>query len=102
MRKLGRKWAFTASMVADAPEHAGLYALWRDDRLVFLGRADGGSDTIRARLAAHLERALRDHERPGERERAPTHYSWEITTEPRLREAQAMAELGLGLGMQAA
>ena len=81
MRKLQRKWAFNASMVADAPDTAGVYALWEGDSLVHVGRADGGEDTLRARLTEHLERTLCAGGA------APTHYSWEIC-DPRERYPQ--------------
>jgi hypothetical protein len=68
MQKLLRKWAFKASMVADAPDTAGVYALWSGDRLLHVGQAHGGDDTLRARLTAHLEG----------RSDGATHYSWEI------------------------
>ena len=67
-----KKWRFTRSLVEDAPAHAGVYALWRDASLLHLGCARGG-ETIRDKLLAHL--GARDEARP-------THYSWEIATEP--------------------
>jgi hypothetical protein len=86
MKKLGRKWAFKPSMVADAPDTAGIYALWDGDTLLLVGQAKGGDDTLRARLAAHLERS---EGRSG----APTHYSWQICTNPRERAAEVLAEI---------
>src|ERR1043165_8247028 len=66
-----KRWRFTQRMVADAPAHPGLYALWQGDTLLRLGCARGGV-TIRGKLLALLEG-------PG---RAATHYSWEITRSP--------------------
>ena len=86
MRKLARKWAFKPSMVADAPDTAGVYALWDGDELLHVGHASGGDDTLRARLSAHLSGAS------GGR-RPPTHYSWEICSDPRERQALLLAEL---------
>ena len=83
-----RRWPFKPSMVADAPDTAGLYALWQGDVLLRIGHAAGGADTLRARLAGHLERAASD------RGAAPTHYSWQICSNPREREAEARAALG--------
>lgn len=82
MKKLDRKWIFTPSMVHDAPDTPGLYALWDEQRLLLIGRATGGKDTIRARLTAHLERLAA---RPGAP--SPTHYSWEICLDPAQRHA---------------
>lgn len=88
MRKLTRKWAFKASMIDDAPENPGVYALWEGDRLLYVGRAGGGRDSIRARLMDHYERAR-------DAGPVPTHYSWEISIEPHVRHAEALQELGL-------
>ena len=57
MEKLSRKWPFKPSMIADAPDTSGVYALWRGDTLIYVGRAEGGEDTLHARLAEHLARA---------------------------------------------
>ena len=87
MTQLGRrKWAFKPSMVADAPDTPGLYALWDGERLLCIGRAEGGHDTLRSRLALHLERAAEGA--------LATHYSWEICRNPAEREAEARAALG--------
>lgn len=74
-------------MVADAPETAGIYALWDGDTVLRLGHARGG-ETIRDCLAEHLARA------EAGRGPFPTHYSWEICRNPLEREAEARAELG--------
>jgi hypothetical protein len=66
-----KRWRFTREMIADAPAHPGIYALWQDDKLLRLGCARGGN-TIRDRLLAHLHAAGA----------AVTHYSWEITRSP--------------------
>lgn len=81
----GGKWRFTREMIADAPAHPGLYALWDGEQLLRLGCARG-RDTIRGKLLAHLEAG-------GER---PTHYSWEITVAPvqRAREILSMMPEG--------
>ena len=76
MDQFSRKWPFKASMVADAPETSGLYALWGGDHLLYVGRANGGEDTLKARLAEHLARAAAS--RNSGTALAPTHYSWKI------------------------
>jgi len=80
-----KKWRFTREMIADAPAHGGLYALWDNDTLLRLGCARGG-ETIRGKLLAHLNAG-------GIR---PTHYSWEISRAPvqRAREIVRMLESG--------
>ena len=37
------------------PDSAGVYVLYQDSRIIFIGRADGGSDTIKSRLADHKQ-----------------------------------------------
>ena len=84
---LGRsRWPFRETLVLDAPEHAGLYALWDEERIIELGIAPGGDDTIRSRLLALLQRC-------GEGGRAPSHYSWEITSRPSERLRQVLPAL---------
>ena len=83
-------------MVADAPETAGVYALWDGDTLLCLSHAQGGGDTVRERLAAHLAHAEAGHGP------FPTHYSWEICRNPLEREAEARAELGCQDALQLA
>jgi hypothetical protein len=82
MERLSRKWPFKPSMVADAPDTSGIYALWSGDKLLYVGRAEGGEDTLHARLAEHLARAAASG--TAGTEPAPTHYSWEIC-DPRER-----------------
>jgi hypothetical protein len=66
-----KRWRFTREMIADAPAHSGIYALWHGDKLLRLGCARGGQ-TIRGKLLAYLQASA-----------APiTHYSWEITRSP--------------------
>ena len=80
------KWRFTPSMIADAPDHAGVYVLWRDGKPLAVGHARGGHDTIRSRLVSHA--------RHPEAKRV-THYSWQICSEPMRRETELATQLGL-------
>jgi hypothetical protein len=89
MQKLGKnKWRFTAAMVEDAPSTRGVYALWENDAILCIGRADGGEHTIRTCLFQHLGGAQ------GQQSRHATHYSWEICANPALREAEILREAG--------
>jgi hypothetical protein len=47
----------TAENVGRSPRKRGVYALYEDRKLVFLGRAEGETDTIRSRLRGHLSAA---------------------------------------------
>jgi hypothetical protein len=78
------RYAFTAVMVSGAPPDPGVYALWEGDELIYYGRAHGGA-TIQSRLQDHLQG------RAGCTASA-THYGWEITSHPRAREAELLAE----------
>ena len=44
----------TEANVGKAPQKRGVYALYEEKDLVFLGSAAGKADTIRSRLRAHL------------------------------------------------
>jgi hypothetical protein len=81
------KWRFVESMIADAPDHRGVYVLWSGGIALAVGHALGGADTIRSRLASHLshEGAVGN----------VTHYSWQLCAEPRQRAADLERELGL-------
>jgi hypothetical protein len=82
------KWKFVESLVRDAPDTRGVYALWRNEALICIGHAEGGPDTLRARLSDHLNGMA------GEESRQATHYSWEICRNPVERETQLLRELG--------
>src|SRR3954468_18018694 len=70
-----QKWRFVQALVQDAPEHGGVYVLWAGDKVICIGRAEGGRDTVRGCLTQLLE------SRSGEAQHA-THYSWELCRNP--------------------
>jgi hypothetical protein len=71
-------------MVENAPAAEGVLALWEDDELIYVART-AGSSTIRAHLREHLERR-------NPCSRGATHYSWELSLRPSVREAEIIAE----------
>ena len=73
-------------MIVDAPDHAGVYVLWRDGKALAVGHARGGHDTIRSRLMTHARHPEAN---------LITHYSWQICSDPLRRERELSAELGL-------
>lgn len=77
-------WPFEPDAVYDAPEIAGVYALWRYGEVIFYGHASGGESTIRSCLAEHLA-GLR-----GGRTRTATHCSWETSANPEAREKELL------------
>ena len=79
------KYKLTRVLVQGAPSEPGVYALWEEDELIYLGRATPAA-TIRSRLVEHLERRLCPCT-----ERA-THYSWELSLRPATREAEFLQE----------
>lgn len=85
------KYKFTQTMTQGAPQEPGVYALWEHGELIFLGRASV-SETIRARLSAHLAGA----DLPCTR--SATHYSWALSLQPAAREAEVLREFRLRFG----
>ncbi|SRR5258706_9069306 len=86
MERFGsKKWKLTRAMVADAPTTRGVYALWENDVLICMGRADPGQ-SIRACLLDHLEGAQ------GAQSKQATHYSWEICVDPEARETELLRQ----------
>ena len=71
-------------MVEGAPDEPGVFARWEDDELIYVGRGSS-SATIRAQLQEHLERR---HACTA----AASHYSWELSLRPAVREAEILQE----------
>jgi hypothetical protein len=61
--------------VDKAPRRRGVYALYDDKALIYLGRAAGKSDTLRSRLRSHLDAS------PA----GATRYKRELSAEPDAR-----------------
>lgn len=78
------KWPLSRALLRDAPETAGVYALWHGTELVYIGCAHGGRETLRRSLAEQL--------RTVPPSRHPTHFSWEITSRPTQRERELLLE----------
>jgi hypothetical protein len=76
-----RRYRFARLVIAGAPEDAGIYTLWEYEEIVYYGRADGGSSTIRSRLEEHFRAGMR-----------ATHYAWELCRDPAAREAELLGE----------
>src|SRR5437016_12778486 len=65
----------TLENVNRAPKKRGVYALYADSTLIYLGQAEGKTDTIRARLRGHL----------GSTPKAATRYTLELSPTPKAR-----------------
>jgi len=79
------RYAFNAATIGSAPELSGVFWLWADEELVFIGRATGHS-TIKSCLKDHC---AGDY---GECTQKATHYGWEVVTFPANREAELLED----------
>jgi hypothetical protein len=82
----GDRHRFTRRNVELAPDAAGVYALFENTEVAYYGVAQGGSDTIRARLSEHLA----GRQAPG-RVKAKL-FSYEVTRYPMSRERALLEE----------
>ena len=83
-----RPWSFNPLVISGAPDEPGVYALLEDNEVIYYGAALQGS-TIQSALYEILNRV---HAGNGGCLQRVTHYSWEITYRPRLREAELLRE----------
>ena len=81
-----KQFPFSGALIAAAPEEPGVYLLWQDGAVIYIGRAQGLGTTIRSRLIDHFSG------REGACTRQTTHYSWELVRDPAVREAQLLEE----------
>jgi hypothetical protein len=81
------RWPFTAAAVDNSPDDwGGVYVLWREDTVLFIGSAPKSGRSIKADLVAHLK---------GERgpcTQQATHYGWELSQNPTQRERELLDE----------
>jgi hypothetical protein len=80
-----RRYRFTRIVISGAPDDAGVYTLWDGEEVVYYGRAEGR----RADADCTIRSCLLDHYYNGAQK--PTHYSWEVCSEPAVREAELLA-----------
>jgi hypothetical protein len=77
---------FTSLMIALAPEERGVYALWQDGELIYVGTALGRNLTLRSRLIDHFSGL------EGPCTQRATHYGWEACSRPGDRELELLEE----------
>jgi excinuclease UvrABC nuclease subunit len=77
---------FTARLIAGSPEEPGIYVLWEDGDVIYIGHAQGRGITIRSRLVDHFAGTLSPCTRRA------SHYSWEISLKPAPREQELIEE----------
>ena len=82
----GDSYEFTDRNLDDAPNEAGVYALYQRDSLIYIGRSKGGRTTIRSWLKAHKAG------REGPCTKAATAYKREVASSPVSRQKQLIDE----------
>lgn len=76
----GPKWFIIAALVTMAPDTPGVFELWEDDELVFVGSSR--DSTLRNQLVREILESGTE----------ATHFSWEITFDPVARERELLDE----------
>lgn len=80
-----RSLPFTESLIAAAPDTPGVFALWQNGGVIYLGKASAGAATIRKALSEQLEgRRWNDV--------AATRCSWEIAEDADRRHRELLQE----------
>lgn len=80
------RFPFSAKLIAGAPEEPGVFALWEEGEIIYIGHARGRGMTIRSRLVDHFTGMVSPCTRRA------SHYSWEISAAPAAREAELLSE----------
>ncbi len=78
---------FTESLVEAAPDTTGVFALWQDGGVIYLGRASAGSATIRTALSAQLQARKSNHITI-----SAMRVSWEVVEDPDRRHSELLHE----------
>ena len=79
-----RRYPFVEAFINTAPADPGVYVLWRNNAVIYIGRAEGGLETIQSRLEEHFQGRVCSCSRQA------THYSWEISLRCKTREAELL------------
>jgi hypothetical protein len=82
-----RLYRFDPAILQGAPANAGVYALWQDGEMIYLGH----SASIKVSLLGHFERRSACAS-------GATHYSWELSLRPSERESGLLEEFRLRHG----
>jgi|SRR5690349_19004172 len=76
---------FTPSLIAAAPDTLGVFALWQNGGVIYLGKACAGGATIRNALSAQFNaRRLNDA--------GALRCSWEVAEDPDRRHSELLRE----------
>ena len=88
----GEQYTFSDENVSKAPDSAGVYALYQGSVCTYVGRAQGGSTTIRTRLKDHKSG------REGRCTQVADKYMREVTSSPVTRERELLEEFKRNTG----
>jgi hypothetical protein len=83
-----KKWLFIATLVFISPETPGVFELWDDDELIYVGSTRRPHESLRGCLIRHLSK-------DGGDDHPPTHFSWEVNYRPANRERELLVEFEL-------
>lgn len=78
------KYTFDEKNVDNAPKQHGVYLLYADDQLIYVGRASGFGVSINSRLYSHLKG------REGLRTKNATHYQRQVSSDPEKLEREVL------------
>lgn len=79
---------FTESLIEAAPDTMGVFALWQNGGVIYLGKASAGAATIRRALSEQFQ-ARRWSEQSAMR------CSWEVVEDPDRRHSELLKEFEL-------
>jgi hypothetical protein len=80
-----KKWLFVAALVFISPETPGVFELWDDEELIYVGSTRRPQESIRNCLIRHLSEE-------GASEHPPTHFSWEVSYHASDRRHELLAQ----------
>jgi hypothetical protein len=80
-----KKWLFVAALVFISPETPGVFELWDDEELVYVGSTRRPDESIRTCLIQRLSKEDGS-------EHPPTHFSWEVSYRPTDRRQELLVE----------
>ena len=76
---------FTQSLIDAAPDTLGVFALWQNGGVIYLGKASAGAATIRKALAEQFQARRWSSS-------APLRCSWEVADDPDQRHSELLRE----------
>ena len=84
-----RSFPFSESLIAAAPDTTGVFALWQNGGVIYLGKASAGAATIRKALGEQLEGRKWSETQT---ELRVTRCSWEVVEDADKRHRELLLE----------